>query len=48
MHCPLCVGLAILSAVRFSAHVLMLLQLELLRTDGAEHPANLLGTMFEL
>jgi len=26
----------------------MLLQLELLRTDDSEHPADLLGTIFEL
>ncbi|WP_413331256.1 hypothetical protein [Synechococcus sp. WH 8017] len=48
MHCPLCVGLAVVSAARFSAHVVMLLQLELLRTDGSEHPADLLGTLLEL
>ena len=24
MHCPLCIGLAVLSAVRFSAHALLL------------------------
>ncbi|MEB3166978.1 MAG: hypothetical protein VKO65_09960 [Cyanobacteriota bacterium] len=26
MHCPLCVGLAVLSAVRFSAHALLVWQ----------------------
>jgi hypothetical protein len=48
MHCPLCLGLAIVSALRFSAHVVLLLQLEVLRTDGVDHPASLLGTVFEL
>ena len=24
MHCPLCIGLAVLSALRFSAHALLL------------------------
>ena len=48
LHCPLCLGLAVVSAARFSAHAVMLLQLELLRTDDSEHPADLLGTILEL
>ncbi len=26
-HCPICIGLAVLSAIRFSAHALLLWQL---------------------
>ena len=47
-HCPLCIGLAILSALRFSAHVVMAFQLERGRAATSTHPANLLGTVFEL
>ena len=28
LHCPLCMGLAVLSALRFSAHAVMAFQLE--------------------
>jgi len=48
MHCPLCFGLAVLSAVRFSAHALMLLQLERRRAEDSSHPESLLGMVFEL
>ncbi len=47
-HCPLCIGLAVLSAVRFMANAAMLLQLERRRVEDFAHPASLLGTMFEL
>ena len=47
-HCPLCIGLAILSALRFSAHAVMAFQLERGRAAKSTHPANLLGTVFEL
>ena len=47
-HCPLCVGLAVMSALRFMAHVVMAMQLELRRAERSEHPADLLGTVFEL
>ena len=47
-HCPLCIGLAVLSAVRFLAHCVMALQLERGTAGESTHPAMLLGTMFEL
>lgn len=47
-HCPLCIGLAVLSAVRFMANAAMLLQLERRRVEDFAHPASLLGTVFEL
>ena len=48
MHCPLCIGLAVLSAIRFSAHAVMVFQLERGRAALTTHPATLLGTVFEL
>ena len=47
-HCPLCMGLAVLSAIRFSAHAVMVVQLERGRAASSTHPATLLGTVFEL
>ena len=47
-HCPLCIGLAVLSALRFMAHVVMAKQLELRRVEPSAHPGDLLGTMFEV
>ena len=47
-HCPLCVGLAVLSAVRFLAHGLMVYHLERGRAALNTHPSELLGTVFEL
>ena len=47
-HCPLCFGLALLSALRFLAHAVMLVQLELSRDERFAHPAELRGTVFEL
>ena len=47
-HCPLCIGLAVLSAVRFMANVVMVWQLERRGADQFAHPASLLGTVFEL
>tara|TARA_B100000073_G_scaffold282623_1_gene243518 strand:- start:436 stop:591 length:156 start_codon:yes stop_codon:yes gene_type:complete len=34
-HCPLCIGLAVLSALRFSAHAVMAFQLERQRFEQA-------------
>ena len=34
-HCPLCIGLALLCAVRFMAHALMAFQLRSLRSNPA-------------
>ena len=48
LHCPLCMSLAVLSAVRFMAHVVLALQLEMQRTQRTSHPADLLGTIFGL
>ncbi len=48
LHCPICVGLAVLSALRFFAHGVMLVQLEIGREERFAHPADLLGTVFEL
>ena len=47
-HCPICVGLALLSYVRFMAHAVMAYQLERSNADATTHPAHLLGTIFEL
>ena len=47
-HCPLCICLAVLSAVRFMANAVMLLQLERRGAEQSTHPASLLGTVFEL
>ena len=47
-HCPLCIGLAVLSAVRFMAHCVMAIQLERSTARESTHPAMLLGTLFEL
>ena len=45
---PLCIGLAVLSAVRFMAHCVMAVQLERSTAGESTHPATLLGTLFEL
>lgn len=47
-HCPICVGLAVLSAVRFMAHAVMVYQLERANAATTTHPAMLLGTVLEL
>ena len=47
-HCPLCIGLALLSAIRTTAHIVMIVQLERRTVDQFEHPASVLGTVFEL
>mgnify|MGYP004347561279 CR=1 FL=1 len=47
-HCPLCIGLAVLSAVRFMAHLTMAFQLERQRASTSTHPALVIGTLFEL
>ena len=48
LHCPICIGLAVLSAIRFSAHAVMAYQLERGRAAASAHPATLLGTVFGL
>lgn len=48
LHCPICIGLAVLSAIRFSAHAVMAYQLERGRAATSSHPANLIGTVFGL
>ena len=40
--------MAVLSAVRFMANAVMLLQLERRGAEQSTHPASLLGTVFEL
>ena len=47
-HCPLCIGLAVLSAARFMANAVMVLQLERRGVEQSTHAASLLGTVFEL
>ncbi len=47
-HCPLCIGLAVLSAIRFMAHLTIAVQLERQRASLSTHPALVLGTLFEL
>ncbi|WP_413429668.1 hypothetical protein [Synechococcus sp. Cu2B8-bc1011] len=47
-HCPLCIGLALLSAIRFTAHLVMIAQLERRTAEKSEHPASVLGTVFQL
>ena len=47
-HCPLCIGLALLSAIRTTAHLVMIAQLERRTAEKFEHPASVLGTVFQL
>ena len=47
-HCPLCIGLAVLSAIRFMAHLTIAVQLERQRASLSTHPALVLGALFEL
>ena len=47
-HCPLCIGLAVLSAIRFMAYLTIAVQLERQRASLSTHPALVLGTLFEL
>ena len=47
-HCPLCIGLAVLSAIRFMAHLTIAVQLARQRASLSTHPALVLGTLFEL
>ena len=47
-HCPLCIGLAVLSAIRVMAHLTIAVQLERQRASLSTHPALVLGTLFEL
>ena len=47
-HCPLCIGLAILSAVRFLAHCVLVVQLERARAPEAVQPPTLRGDRFAL
>ena len=47
-HCPLCIGLAVLSAARFMANAVMVLQLERRGVEQSTHATSLLGTVFEL
>ena len=42
LHCPLCMGLAVLSALRFSAHALMVFQLERMERDGSPPEGQLM------
>ena len=47
-HCPICIGLAVLSATRFMAHCAMAFQLKRARAGCSTHPATLLGVVFEI
>ena len=47
-HCPICIGLAVLSATRFMAHCVMAFQLERGRAGCSTHPATLQGVVFEI
>jgi hypothetical protein len=44
-HCPLCIGLAVLSALRFSAHAVMAFQLRRQRFEPAAHGDRPMGTL---
>ena len=43
LHCPLCMGLAVLSALRFSAHALLAYQLNRQRSDLSDCRDGLIG-----
>ena len=43
LHCPLCMGLAVLSALRFSAHALLAYQLNRQRSDLTNYRNDLIG-----
>tara|TARA_Y100001933_G_scaffold252193_1_gene290801 strand:- start:620 stop:829 length:210 start_codon:yes stop_codon:yes gene_type:complete len=45
LHCPLCVGLAVLSALRFSAHAVLAFQLRSECADHADVYDDLLGSV---
>ena len=43
LHCPLCMGLAVLSALRFSAHALLAYQLNRQRSNLTNDRNDLIG-----
>ena len=43
IHCPLCMGLAVLSALRFSAHALLAYQLNRQRSELTNYRDDLIG-----
>ena len=45
LHCPMCVGLAVLSALRFSAHAVLAFQLRSECADHADVHDDLLGSV---
>ncbi len=48
LHCPLCIGLAVLSAVRFSAHAVMAFQLDRQRWERSSHADQSMGILMRL
>ena len=46
-HCPLCLGLALLSAFRTTAHLVMIFQLERRNADQFEQSDRSLDAIFE-
>ena len=47
-HCPLCIGLALLSAIRTTAHLVKIAQHERRTAKKFAHPATVLGAVFQL
>ena len=48
LHCPLCIGLAVLSALRFSAHAVMAFQLERQRLEQSSRVDHSMGMLLRL
>ena len=45
LHCSLCMGLAVLSALRFSAHALLAYQLNRQRSELTDYRDDLIGSV---
>ena len=48
LHCPLCMGLAVLSALRFSAHAVMAFQLERQRLERSSQVDHSMAMLIRL
>ncbi len=48
LHCPLCIGLAVVSALRFSAHAVLAFQLDRQRFERFSHTDRSVGILMRL
>ena len=48
LHCPLCIGLAVMSALRFSAHAVLAFQLVRQRFERFSHTDRSVGILMRL